>query len=275
MIYVLVKHKDMVELRKHEGLTGPKKIAMRLREHAENTGRVSFYLWPYENGTVVGVYCPEAAPHHGRYTGWFAGEPPAAYEGSEWFLSALHKFPRVSFKDTLEEVQGVVERLEVGKNLVETRDGEAEPDGPNPDYVAPYQSSGGGAMRESIGTKVRTHLVPYELTIAAAIGLNYGEFKYDARNWEKGFDLLDVTHSVERHNKAIMNGEEIDADSGLPHYILLASSTAMLVGNMMRGIHTDDRPAPVDPAYSVSELASKFTHMQTAAIENWKKKQGS
>ena len=34
-----------------------------------------------------------------------------------------------------------------------------------------YGTSPTGAMRESIGTKISTHLVPYELTLAAAVGI--------------------------------------------------------------------------------------------------------
>lgn len=109
---------------------------------------------------------------------------------------------------------------------------------------SPYASRPTGAKRESIGTKISTLLVPYELTVAAAVGLNYGEVKYGARNYEKGLSFSDLLMSIERHNKSIMDGEVIDVESGIPHYCLLASSIAMLCHNIMQGRVIDDRPQP-------------------------------
>lgn len=101
-----------------------------------------------------------------------------------------------------------------------------------------------GAMRESIGTKIDTTLVPHDFICAVAAGLNYGAKKYTPRNWEKGLAMTDLLNSVDRHNRAIMNGEHMDRASGLPHMVLLASSTAMLVSSMIRGIAIEDRPPP-------------------------------
>lgn len=250
MIYVLLKEKGTVRLVKDQGPTGARKIAMRLWQIAEEAGKGGFYLHPYDKAGIVGICSMGASHYHEKYTGWFAGEMPARYSLSEWLQSAMHKHENLAHDPVFQEaVKATFEQ---------------------PDEQPQYRFSGGGAMRESIGTKVRTHLVPYELVLAAAIGLNCGEVKYDARNWEKGFALLDLTHSIERHNKAIMDGEETDEDSGLPHYVLLASSVAMLVGNMMRGIHTDDRPEPARRFETISAIAAKFMPMQEEAIERWK-----
>ena len=105
----------------------------------------------------------------------------------------------------------------------------------------PHPARETGAMRESIGTKIDTTLVPFDFICAVAAGLNYGAKKYGARNWEKGLNLSDLLNSVDRHNRAIMNGEQMDHSSGLPHMVLLASSAAMLVSSMIRGIAVDDR----------------------------------
>lgn len=107
-----------------------------------------------------------------------------------------------------------------------------------------YGKSASGAMRESIGTKIDTTLVPYEAICAIAVGLNYGAEKYEPRNYEKGLSYRQLCMSIERHNRAILDGEVIDTDSGLPHFVLLASSIAMLCNNIMQKTVIEDRPEP-------------------------------
>lgn len=124
-----------------------------------------------------------------------------------------------------------------------------------------------GAMRESIGTKIDTDLVPFELIVSAAVGLGLGEFKYDARNFEKGLSYRSLINSIERHCKSLKDGEEIDADTGIPHFMLIASSTAMLTHNVMQGVVIDDRAKPKNPTHSVAELAAIGQTELNKAIE--------
>lgn len=131
-----------------------------------------------------------------------------------------------------------------------------QPSRPYPTSLDKYSSRETGAMRESIGTKTSTRLVPYELTIAAAIGLNYGEQKYGARNFEKGLAYSDLLGSIERHTEALKAGEFVDEDSGVCHFHLLASSVAMLCHNIMQGVVIDDRP-PQKIGRPISELSKK------------------
>ena len=120
-----------------------------------------------------------------------------------------------------------------------------------------YQARETGAMRESINTKINTSLVPYDFICAVAVGLNYGAAgKYPARNWERGLNLSDLLNSVDRHTRALMAGEHVDNSSQLPHHTLLASSAAMLVASLMRGIALYDLPAPL--AGSTVEEMSKM-----------------
>ena len=132
-----------------------------------------------------------------------------------------------------------------------------------------YGTSSTGAMRESIGTKISTHLVPYELTLAAAVGLNYGEKKYAARNFERGLPATGLLGSIERHTKAIMDGEFLDGPSGLPHYCLLASSVAMFVHNTVNGKLVDDLPEPkflVTGGLCVGDMAERFQQYLNDAL---------
>lgn len=139
-----------------------------------------------------------------------------------------------------------------------TRDSRANcPEQPQ-DAVSPAMGTApSGAMRECIGTKIDTSLVPPELTLLAAVGLNYGAEKYAPRNFEKGFRLSDLVNSIRRHTDALMCGERIDRDSGLPHEALIASSTAMLAFCYMQGRLDYDVP-PRDDGSLIVENMSKF-----------------
>lgn len=130
-----------------------------------------------------------------------------------------------------------------------------------------------GAMRQSIGTKIDTDLVPFEMIVSAAVGLGLGEVKYAARNFEKGLSYKSLLNSLERHAKALKDGEERDKDTGIPHYMLIASCTAMLCHNVMQGIVIDDRPEPKNPNFhDVGHLAEIAQSELAAAIEFWEAK---
>lgn len=140
-----------------------------------------------------------------------------------------------------------------------------------------YHTTETGAARDSIGTKIDTDLVPFEYIVAAAVGLNFGEFKYEARNFEKGLSYRSLINSIERHCKALKDGEEFDDDSNLPHYMLIASSTAMLCHNIMQNVIIDDRAPPKEYTYSISDIArlgKNFELQALAAYSNAKSAEG-
>lgn len=118
-------------------------------------------------------------------------------------------------------------------------------------------SLSGPAVRDNLATKLPTHLVPYELILAAAIGLEHGARKYSAHNYQKGLPLSSLYGSVERHLRAMMAGEVTDDDSGLPHYALLASSVAMLMHNIMTGRAIDD----IEPSMRTVSAAAGLVHL--------------
>ena len=138
--------------------------------------------------------------------------------------------------------------------------------------MAEFNTTSTGAQRQSIGTKIDTDLVPFELIIAAAVGLGLGEHKYAARNFEKGLSYRSLINSLERHCKALKDGEELDKDTGIPHYMLIASSAAMLVHNIMQGKAIDDRAPPKEYNLDIGELAELGQKELDRAINHWEAK---
>lgn len=47
--------------------------------------------------------------------------------------------------------------------------------------------------------------------------LEFGAEKYAPENWKKGLDLKEVLESMQRHLAALMDGEEVDIESGIEH----------------------------------------------------------
>jgi len=57
----------------------------------------------------------------------------------------------------------------------------------------------------------------------------FGAKKYGRDNWKKCTNPLDYIAAAKRHCNAILKGEVIDIDSGLPHVDHLACCAAFLV----------------------------------------------
>lgn len=67
------------------------------------------------------------------------------------------------------------------------------------------------------GEKVRLDLLdPLALEGLAAV-LTFGAKKYAAHNWRQGISTTRLLAALLRHTFAIMRGEDIDPESGLPH----------------------------------------------------------
>ena len=47
--------------------------------------------------------------------------------------------------------------------------------------------------------------------------LEYGAKKYSSDNWKVGLDKKEILESLSRHLFALMDGEELDKESGLSH----------------------------------------------------------
>jgi hypothetical protein len=65
--------------------------------------------------------------------------------------------------------------------------------------------------------KPKWSLVHYESLIPMIRVLEFGARKYAPENWKKGLDLKEILESVQRHLGDLMDGEEIDPESGVSH----------------------------------------------------------
>ena len=65
--------------------------------------------------------------------------------------------------------------------------------------------------------KPKWSLVHYKSMVPMIRVLEFGAKKYEARNWQKGLDLEEILESMQRHLGALMDGENIDPESGIEH----------------------------------------------------------
>lgn len=91
---------------------------------------------------------------------------------------------------------------------------------------------------ESVGVKNDAHkpyvdlIDSYALTELAKV-LTFGAKKYSAHNWRGGIQYSCIIASCFRHLMSINSGENVDAESGLPHAAHLMCN-AMFLTWMMR-----------------------------------------
>ena len=72
------------------------------------------------------------------------------------------------------------------------------------------------ALRFNEG-KPKWTLVHFESLIPLVRVLEFGASKYSPNNWKKGLDLKEILDSTQRHLASLIDGEEIDSESQLPH----------------------------------------------------------
>jgi len=99
----------------------------------------------------------------------------------------------------------------------------------------------GTALRLNEG-KPRYDLVPAYAQEQYVRVLTKGSEKYAPRNWEKGMAWTKVIASLERHIKAIKNGQDYDEETGLLHSAHVMCNAAFLTEYYKIYPQGDDRP---------------------------------
>lgn len=78
--------------------------------------------------------------------------------------------------------------------------------------------------------KSRPDLIPRGVLKAMGDVMAYGAAKYDVDNWQRCEDPRRYEAAAMRHLIAYLDGEELDAESGLPHLAHAMCSIAMRMG---------------------------------------------
>lgn len=77
---------------------------------------------------------------------------------------------------------------------------------------------------------------------AATYVWEYGANKYKAWNWAKGMDWSIPLACISRHVQAILDGEDLDNESGCPHWAHVVCNLLMLEHYTLYYKAGDDRP---------------------------------
>lgn len=92
--------------------------------------------------------------------------------------------------------------------------------------------------------KIPLQFIPPVAIAYMGIGLGEGAKKYGAYNFrDTSVEYMTYIGATLRHVLAMLDGEDIDPDSGNPHAAHAMASLAILVDQQTRGTITDNRPA--------------------------------
>jgi hypothetical protein len=119
---------------------------------------------------------------------------------------------------------------------------------PAPEHVLPIfppkQADGTVNPKDAAAlTRVPMHLLPAVGTIYGAMACKDGADKYGPYNWrERAISLTQYIGAMDRHLKALLDGEDCASDSKLPHLAHVIATAAILLDAKEAGALLDDRP---------------------------------
>ncbi|GJE01459.1 dATP/dGTP diphosphohydrolase domain-containing protein [Methylobacterium isbiliense] len=101
--------------------------------------------------------------------------------------------------------------------------------------------------RKDDGGKDPWDLAPWDAFRAIVQVLAFGARKYAPRNWERGMAWSRLYAALFRHLTAWWQGENVDAETGLPHLWHAGACIVFLIAYELRGVGQDDRPTEGAP----------------------------
>lgn len=113
------------------------------------------------------------------------------------------------------------------------------------DFIPPLDKPAFPVAIKADGLKPKFDLLPWDALAEIQKVYQFGSQKYDARNWEKGFNWLRLWNAAMRHLTAWEAGESKDPETGLSHMVHASFCVLGLVAHELRALGKDDRDPPV------------------------------
>jgi hypothetical protein len=91
--------------------------------------------------------------------------------------------------------------------------------------------------------KPQLQLIPPALNVETSKALLHGANKYGAWNWRSNeIEMMTYIGAMKRHIDAIIDGQDIDPDSGVNHLGHIAATCGIILDAEERRTLIDDRP---------------------------------
>lgn len=120
-----------------------------------------------------------------------------------------------------------------------------------------------GAKKAPLG------FVPPALQIGAAEAMAVGAERYGPFNWrETPVQMMSYLEAMQRHIAALIDGEDIAADSGVHHLKHIVAGGAILLDSIGLDILIDNRP-PKGPAAALLAAQDKSKPVSTRCTSVW------
>lgn len=113
--------------------------------------------------------------------------------------------------------------------------------------------------------KIEYSLLDFECLKPCAEVLAFGAKKYSRDNWKKGMPREEILDSLLRHIGALLNGQELDPESGITH-IGHIQANAMFLANKNNTVLTKKKPRDHSMEEQI-ELERKAMLWDTLAID--------
>ena len=103
--------------------------------------------------------------------------------------------------------------------------------------------------KDVVGSKkVSMSVVPVPVLMELSLALREGSIKYGAFNWRATpIRMMEYYNALWRHMGAWVEGEDVDAESGLPHIVKAIATLVVLRDAQRAGQVIDDRPPASEP----------------------------
>jgi hypothetical protein len=110
------------------------------------------------------------------------------------------------------------------------------------------------------------HLVPPIAVAWQSLAHLWGALKYGRTNWRvAGVRTSIYVDAAKRHLDAMSEGEDLDADSGLPHEAMVAACMNILLDARAAGKLVDDRAYPGGYRLAFDALVPHVARMKASA----------